>query len=249
MAWLYYLLEANLYLLIFYGFYRLFLQNETFYSSNRYYLLLTSTIAFLLPILQLGLLKPKPIIENIALELPLVYTEETVTALPVAPVQGVFNFLDYLYPIYLAIALCFAIKLIIGLLKIIKLWLKAKKLRNGQVTLVELQDQAAFSFFNLLFIHPHLAKKQTVLNHEMVHIKQKHSFDILFFELLQIICWFNPILYFIKKDIKLLHEYIADEQSTSEEMQKHEYAMFLIENSFGLTPTALTNQIFNQSIL
>jgi hypothetical protein len=249
MAWLYYLLEANLYLLIFYGFYRLFLQHETFYNSNRYYLLLTSVTAFLLPILQLGLLKPIPIVETLALEIPVAYAPESITATPLTPIQETFHFVDYLYPLYLCIALCFTIKLSIGLFKIIKLWLNAKKLRSGHITLVELQDQAAFSFFNLLFIHPHLAKKQTVLNHEMVHIKQKHSFDILFFELVQIICWFNPIIYFIKKDIKLLHEYIADELSTSTDMQKHEYAMFLIENSFGLTPTALTNQIFNQSIL
>jgi hypothetical protein len=83
----------------------------------------------------------------------------------------------------------------------------------------------------------------------MVHIKQKHSFDILFFEIMQIICWFNPVIYFIKRDAKLLHEYIADEQSAGLESEKHTYAMFLIENSFGNLTTPLTNQFFNQSIL
>ena len=58
MNWLYYLLEANLYLVLFYGFYRLFLQNETFYNLNRYFLLLSTLISFALPILQLGFLKP-----------------------------------------------------------------------------------------------------------------------------------------------------------------------------------------------
>ncbi|MFI5453596.1 M56 family metallopeptidase [Pedobacter sp. UC225_61] len=146
--------------------------------------------------------------------------------------------------------MCFALKLALSLSKIIGIWLKAKKAKSGNVTLIELNEQTtAFSFFNLLFIHPHLVEKETVLNHEMVHIKQKHSLDILFFEVLQMICWFNPIIYFIKKDIKLLHEYIADELSTNSGLQKHEYAMFLIENSFGIAPTPLTNQIFNQSIL
>ncbi|MFD0940857.1 M56 family metallopeptidase [Pedobacter boryungensis] len=251
MDWLYYLLEANLYLLIFYGFYRLFLQNETFYNSNRYYLLLSSATAFILPVLQLGFLKPTPIVDNLIFPAPIVYEGASSSSISASSaVVENFNFMDYLYPIYLGIVLCFAFKLALSLSKIIKIWLKAKKAKTGNVTLIELKDQTtAFSFFNLLFIHPHLAEKETVLHHEMVHIKQKHSLDILFFEVLQIICWFNPIIYFIKKDIKLLHEYIADELSTNSGLHKHEYAMFLIENSFGVTPTPLTNQIFNQSIL
>ncbi|RZJ49390.1 MAG: hypothetical protein EOO44_18365 [Flavobacterium sp.] len=250
MDWLYYLLEANLYLLLFYGFYRLFLQNETFYNSNRYFLLLTSIIAFISPIMQLGLLKPAPVIDNVLYPPPIIYSNEQFAKITFAPVQETFSITDWLYPTYLIIAICFAIKLGISLFKIIQLWLKAKKAKTGKITLIELQEQTtAFSFFNLLFIHPHLAEKETVLNHEMVHIKQKHSLDILFFELLQIICWFNPMIYFIKNDIKLLHEYIADELSTNSGIQKHEYAMFLIENSFGVAPTPLTNQIFNQSIL
>jgi hypothetical protein len=252
MDWLYYLIEANLYLLIFYGFYRLFLYNETFYNSNRYYLILSSITAFILPILQIGYLKP---IETVAdsSAAGLVYGEGsfvTQSTIPADQMIHPFSFSDYIYPIYLFIAFCFAIKLTIGLVKITKLWFNANKTNAGAITLIELNEQTtAFSFFNLLFIHPHLVDKQTVLKHEMVHIKQKHSIDILFFEVLQIICWFNPLIYFIKRDITLLHEYIADELTTSNDIHKHEYAMFLIENSFGITPTPLTNQIFNQSIL
>jgi len=249
MNWLYYLLEANLYLAAFYGFYRLLLHKETFYSSNRYFLLLTSAVAFILPIMQLGFLKPTPVINNEAFGPTIFYTEDQ-AKVPSTPIQESFNLTDWLYPIYLIIALVFTIKLGISILKIIHLWLKAEKTKTGNITLIELKEQTtAFSFFNLLFIHPNLIEKQTVLNHEMVHIKQKHSIDILFFEVLQIFCWFNPIIYFIKKDIKLLHEYIADDLSTNFGIQKHEYALFLIQNSFGVAPVPLTNQIFNQSIL
>lgn len=238
MDWLYYLLEANLYLIIFYGFYRLLLQNQTFYNSNRYYLLASSLTAFALPILQIGYLKPAP-----KEFVQLVYTN-----LP--PTQPTWNLSDYLYMAYILIAFAFAIKLLVAIGKIMGLWLGAKKHKNGNFTLIELQHaNEAFSFFNLLFIHPQMAEKQVVLKHELVHIKQKHSLDVLFFELLQIVCWFNPIIYFIKKDVKLLHEYIADELSATTNQQKHEYVMFLIENSFGVVPHQLTNQFFNQSIL
>jgi len=252
MDWLYYLLEANLYLLIFYGFYRLFLHGETFYTNNRYYLLLSSIGAFIFPILQLGFLNPMPQVVDSALAFPqpILYTEAELANRASAPVALSIDYTTYLYPIYLIICCFFVLKLILSLSKIVRLWLTAKKDRSGTITIVELEkEHSAFSFFNLLFIHPQLAAKQTVLKHEMVHIKQKHSLDILFFEIIQIICWFNPFIYFIKKDIKLLHEYIADELTTNKDIQKHDYAMFLIENSFGVAPTPLTNQIFNQSIL
>ena len=252
MDWLYYLLEANLYLLIFYGFYRLFLHGETFYTNNRYYLLLSSIGAFIFPILQLGFLNPMPQVVDSALAFPppVLYTEAELANRASAPVALIIDYTTYFYPIYLIICCFFVLKLILSLSKIVRLWLTAKKDRSGTITIVELEkEHSAFSFFNLLFIHPQLAAKQTVLKHEMVHIKQKHSLDILFFEIIQIICWFNPFIYFIKKDIKLLHEYIADELTTNKDIQKHDYAMFLIENSFGVAPTPLTNQIFNQSIL
>jgi hypothetical protein len=247
MNWLYYLLEANFYLLIFYAFYRLFLHDETFYSANRYFLLLSSLIAFALPLMQIGLLKPAPLVEMINYQIVDADSLNQLAAQPIAPEP--FDFTLLLYPIYLIIAAGFAIKLAMSVAKIIKMWISADKQRSGTIVLVKLNNNAAFSFFNLLFIHPHLADKKAVVAHEMVHIKQKHSFDILLFEILQILCWFNPIIHFIKKDIKLLHEYIADELSTNADMQKHEYAMFLIENSFGVAQTALTNQFFNQSIL
>lgn len=249
MEWMYYLLEANLYLLLFYGFYKLFLQHETFYNSNRYFLLLSTLTAFVLPVLQLGFLKPAPIVDHALFPPPVLYTVDELASITSNPVAEPTSY-TYLYPIYLFVAFVFAIKLIFSLIKIISLWAKADKKSTGKITIIELDAQkTAFSFFNLLFIHPHLAEKETVFKHELVHIKQKHSLDILFFEILQIICWFNPIVYFIKKDIKLLHEYIADDLSTKQGMHKHEYAMFLIENSFGVMPTPLTNQIFNQSIL
>lgn len=248
MSWLYYLLEANLYLILFYGFYRLLLQNETFYSLNRYFLLASTFISFVLPVFQLGFLKPSQYQYHgdMLYEIPPPPMEPPSSA----DISSSFAVINWLYLFYLLVAFFFALKLSFSIYKIIKIWLKAKKHTAGDITLVEVNGEStAFSFFNLLFIHPGLAHQPAVLKHEMVHIKQKHSFDVLFFELVQIISWFNPVLYFIKKDIKLLHEYIADELTTSTDMHKHEYALFLIQNSFGLRAQPITNQIFNQSIL
>lgn len=242
MNWLYYLLEANLYLAVFYGFYRLFLHKETFYSLNRFYLIIATLIAFSLPLLQIGYLN------NVFGRQQDVYT--VVIPSKITEKDLSFTISDLIICGYLIITAAFALKMCFSIYKIIVLTIHAKKETAGTVTYVELPDaDTAFSFFNLLFLNPGVTAKNTVLKHEMVHIRQKHSLDIIFFEIIQIIAWFNPATYFIKKEIKLLHEYIADEITTNTDMHKHEYAMFLIQNSFGVVPSRLTNQIFNQSIL
>jgi hypothetical protein len=248
MNWLSYLLEANLYLLVFYGFYFLFLRKETFYSANRYYLLGTTAISFVLPILQIGQLKPQQVIDQLT-QVTSINGEFQAMNQPVAGAEAVFNLSAYVYAIYIFVAFCFAIKLFLSISKLFQIWRKAEKRRNGSVVVILIKEEAAFSFFNFLFIHPQLVDEPAILKHELVHIRQQHSVDIVFFELLQLISWFNPVAYLIQKDIKLLHEYIADELSTADGLQKHEYAMLLISNSFGVAPIPLTNQFFNQSIL
>ncbi|MGA9648669.1 hypothetical protein, partial [Pedobacter sp.] len=170
MNWLYYLLEANLYLSIFYGFYRLFLHKETFYVLNRYYLILSSLIAFLIPFLQMGFLN-KDIIQN-----------EHVIYQQIQIDKSLFTVENILLFIYTLTAMFFLSKMIWGLRYIIHLLKKSgKRIENG-VTVIELSNtKTAFSFFNFLFIDPQLPRRNTILNHEMAQIKQKQSLDVLFF--------------------------------------------------------------------
>lgn len=246
MTWIYYLLEANLYLAVFYGFYRLFLHQETFYSINRYFLILVTMVSFALPICKVGYINSlfaKP--QTSTLQITTVeYEKVNVVATNIPELSTV------LYIIYILVAIGFLLRMLISLAGIFNVYFKAKKQKINNVMFVELDSyQSAFSFFNILFINPNVTQKNTVLKHEMIHITQKHSADILFFEFIQIISWFSPIVYFIKKDIKLLHEYIADDLTTTADVQKHDYALFLIQNSFGVVPNKLSNQIFNQSLI
>jgi hypothetical protein len=246
MTWLYYLLEANIYLMVFYGFYRAFLEQETFYGLNRTYLISASLFSFIIPFLQIGGLNQ---LIHSSRNIYLLETDNNLQK--VKSGNLFFEFIEEsLTIIYLLVATYFIIKLVISLYKIISLAWKARRKRSGGVVYIELNSPvAAFSFFHLLFINPSSEERQTILKHEMVHIRQNHSMDILFFEILKIINWFNPMVWLIQKDIKLLHEYIADEITTNADVEKHDYAMFLIKNSFGVSPDHLTNQIFNQSIL
>jgi beta-lactamase regulating signal transducer with metallopeptidase domain len=246
MNWLYYLLEANLYLAVFYGFYRLCLHRETFYTLNRFFLILSAFISFLLPLLKVSSIYSLfSTAETGRMVVTTVKLEKANTGAALW-----FNLQTVIYALYFLIAALLLIRMIISLTGIFKVYYKASRYKIDNVIYVELDNQqSAFSFFNILFINANVTEKKTVLKHEMIHISQNHSADILFFELLQIISWFSPVVYMIKQDIKLIHEYIADELTTASDVHKHDYALFLIENSFGVVPAKLSNQIFNQSLI
>ncbi|MFD2288364.1 hypothetical protein GJU39_03690 [Pedobacter petrophilus] len=233
-----YLLEANLYLIIFYGFYKLFLHKETFYTLNRYFLILSTLMAFTIPFFQLGFLQTNGV------ESQIMINQKTEASTSILTIDQIIFIIYSLLAIFFLSRLAWRFKNLFRLLK------RSNVRIENDVTIIELKNtKSAFSFFNLLFIDPELPHINTIMHHEMTHIRQKHSLDVLFLEIIGSLNWFNPIIYWLKNDIKLLHEYLADEETTGKGIEKYEYAMFLIQNSYGNQSIQLTNQIFNSSIL
>jgi hypothetical protein len=194
-------------------------------------------LAFIVPFFQLGYLKKEVLMD---------YTG----FIQVQEQAPLFNIENICLLLYSVVSLFFILKIVWGLRYIKRLIKNATKSKENGITLIEVKDsKMAFSFFNLLFIDPAMSQRNTIVKHEMVHINQIHSLDILLFELIKISSWFNPITYFIKDDIKLIHEYLADEETTQKDIAKYEYALFLIQNSYGNQEVILTNQFFNSSIL
>ena len=251
MNWLSYLLEANLYLLVFYSFYKLLLHKDTFYVLNRYYLLITSLTAFVLPFFQLGFLRlPETSYHDVQAIDTGKFTPLSGQAAAIQLQEPVFSLNHVLITMYAIVALFFLGKLMFGLFRIINMRKHAIATLENGIQLIDIkQSKAAFSFFNLLFLDQQLPEKDTILKHELAHIRQKHSIDVLLFEIIQILNWFNPIVYLIRKEVKLNHEYLADEASTKCEAEKYDYALFLIRYSSGIENLPLTNSIFSSSIL
>ena len=251
MNWLYYLLESNLYLVLFYGFYKLFLHKETFYAINRYYLIFSSLTAFILPFFQLGFLKNTVPVDT---SYPIFPQTDPINfntfQIPTTVTETFFNTSNITIIIYLSITSLLLLRLVISLISLINLRKNTYTVLENGISLIALKESKhAFSFFNLLFIDPQLAEQSTILKHELVHIKQKHSIDVIYFEILNAVNWFNPIAYFIKNNIRLIHEYIADEETTKHGVEKYDYSLFLIQNSSGIQNLTLTNQIFSSSTL
>lgn len=137
------------------------------------------------------------------------------------------------------------------LYKIVSLTRKYEVYKKAGYTLVLLPNQTkAFSFFNFIFLGKEIPKSQQVqiIDHELVHSKQKHSFDLLFFEFLKIMMWFNPIIFLYQKRITLVHEYISDEVVAKSET-KEIYINNLLSNFFQVESIAFVNQFYNQTFI
>ena len=207
MNWLRYLAEANLYLGIFYLCYCLFLSKETHYLLNRIYILFACILSFIIPVVQLGILKPSEAQSTYtALHLPLQYVALSHT--PVGHRQATnFVLQDYVLYAYLLGVAILLVLLTFKLYQLLKLTRTKYIVTNAGYKLIYICDSnTAFSFFNYLFVGTNTPQVETIIRHELVHIRQKHSFDIILLEVIKIINWFNPLIYLLQKSLKTIHD-------------------------------------------
>lgn len=152
----------------------------------------------------------------------------------------------------LAVSLVLFVRLLIGIYKIyqMKNQYQGKELKGVRFYITDLHD-APFSFFKNLFwkksieIDSDLGKQ--ILKHEMVHIEQKHSWDKIFIEFVQAVFWFNPIFYWIKKELFLIHEYLADKKAVKQNDTKA-FAQMLLASKFSGTHLPATSPFLSSNL-
>ncbi|QIL39793.1 TonB family protein [Pedobacter sp. HDW13] len=234
MSFAHYLLQVNLYLVVFYGVYKLLLDKETYFTLNRIYLVSAGVLSLCIPFIRLEWLTEHKAAQQVyttvnweaVLQQATVVTERN---------NGLIWANVFVY-IYCAGILFFLGRLVFNLLAVKKMLVPGKA-------------GVAFSFFGKKIIDQNLPQMDVIDIHEQAHIKQWHTVDILFFEILGIITWLNPIIYLYKKAIKNIHEFLADELAAAYQGDKAEYAMLLLSKSFGILPNALTNNFLDKSLI
>ena len=198
--------------------YDLFLRKETFFNYNRAYLLITSMLSLVLPFIKFPDLKAMTT-KDVVIQLPEVFIGTkmpTQNDIQIAEQAGIIIEQPSTPLWQIIVFVGGIIALTIFLYKIIKLyWMKHQNPKHwrGNVLIVKLlKSSAAFSFFNTIFLGERIPEEEqpTIYEHELVHIKEWHSLDLLYIEVLRIVLWFNPLVYMYQNRIKELHEYIAD---------------------------------------
>lgn len=228
-----------------YAVYWLVLRKHTYFNFNRFYLLAALLLSFGAPwVTFTEEIKIKSSSTPIYLD-PELMTQTTPQAEPVVSTEAV---LLGLYVIGLLVMLG---RLGYRLLHLSRLINEGDKQRIGGYVLVKntAGNVSSFSFLNYLVIAENDSSAYTdvILRHELVHIKQRHSWDLLLIEVVQALCWFNPILIYYKRSLKEIHEFIADELAT--EGDRFGHARRLASYALGVPPQVLTNNFFDVSQL
>lgn len=242
-----YIVQVVLFQALFLAVYDFFLQKETFFKWNRFYLLSTPILSFIIPLFKLESFQ-KTIPQEYIEQLPTVFLNPQEVIVQANQYSSTHN--------YLAIAFYIGLVLFLGLFliklfKIFQLISTNKVLKKENYSLVLLDDrQSAFSFFKYIFINKHLLKSEDlqIIKHELVHCKQRHTLDLLFFEILKIMLWFNPMVYVYQKRITLLHEYISDAEVVLA-TNKKTYFNRLLAETFNVENISFVNQFFKHSLI
>ena len=239
-----YLLKSTACLSIFLLFYKWVLEKEQMHQLKRFYLLGALCCSFCIPLITFTYyINPEPITE----------VNPQGLVMETSASDGTSYLPTLLWSVYGLGVLVFGIRFIKNLLSI-RYSIKTNETIAQSSFLYVLLKAATVphTFFNYIFLNTdHYKNDQIpaeVLLHEQAHAKQKHSIDILFIEIIQVLFWFNPLLYFIKKAIKLNHEFLADEAVLNQGTDTKQYQELLLASSSGAHQFQLANAINYSSI-
>tara|TARA_R110002049_G_scaffold73909_7_gene190915 strand:+ start:967 stop:2514 length:1548 start_codon:yes stop_codon:yes gene_type:complete len=241
-----YIIQVTLFQVLFLAIYDFFLSKETFFTKNRWYLLSTPILSFLLPLVKIPSFQ-KAVPEEYIVLLPEIILSPEKVIQEASWYQSV-SYIDILFGCGVII---FSVLFLLKLLQIISLIRSYKLIKKEGYSLVIIPNQTkAFSFFNYIFLGNNIpeSQKEQVIAHELVHSKQKHSLDLLLFEFLKIIMWFNPMIFIYQKRITLVHEYISDEVATKNNT-KDNYINQLLSSFFQVENIAFINQFYKQTLI
>jgi bla regulator protein blaR1 len=215
--------------------YYLFLEREKMYRFNRFYLLFSILFSFIIPLATIRISSSINLVSE-TINLANNSFSNSVIRQTQPSISG-YNTLSFipllLYIIVTAFLICrFFINIFIILFKI---------KNNNSVPFFEARlvltgdKRGPYSFFKYIFIHREDHEKgiieKEIIGHELTHVKQKHSLDILFFELLLCFVWFNPLLLLYRKAIQLNHEFLADEFVINSLSDTQTYQLLLLDKA------------------
>lgn len=244
-----YFIKVNIAIALFYLFYRLFFAGDTFWKARRFYLTFTLLLAFVYPFfsIQNWLQSQEPMQTFVANYGML--QEFTITP---TPEENSISVETIIGGIYALVSGGLFIRMIIQLLSIYKIRRKGERIIYDGKSLISLEKEITpFSFFGDIYINPALhteREMQQILAHELTHVKQLHSLDVLIAEIVTLICWINPAAWLLKREIRQNLEYLADNKVIESGFDTKNYQYHLLQLSYQIPDYKLTNK-FNISPL
>ena len=143
--------------------------------------------------------------------------------------------------IYLLGVAVMATLFLVKLVRLVALIIRSPKRKmNGYTAVFTHKEQGSFSFFRYAFF-PDESVSPDIVRHEMSHIAHGHSWDILFVEIIMILQWFNPFIYFYRRELQSLHEYSADHDVVISGVDKKNYMMLILQQCTAVDFSSMSN--------
>jgi beta-lactamase regulating signal transducer with metallopeptidase domain len=243
-----YFLKANLLIAVFYLTYYFLVQKETFFNSNRWFLLFGLFASVSIPLFfikKIVLIEaPKLVVNNLS--------SATNTHINSVVDEPTIDWYNILLIIYLIISIFLILKIVSELVSFFKL-IKNKEITvNKPFAMVDINENInPFSFFKYIVFNSTKytnSELENILNHEKVHSKEKHSIDVLIAKIYCTVFWFNPFVWLYKKAIIQNLEYIADQKAIKNIEDKKAYQMTLLKAVTDHNCLSITNS-FYQSLI
>lgn len=246
---IYYFLQVVFCSAIMMGYYWLVLRDNKFHQYNRFYLLAIAALSWIIPLIKIQWNET-----NFSEDTNIYYLLSAVAANN-TEIESSFKLNWYniswqngLKLLYIGGALLLLASLVVSMFRIYQLYKSNNSSSLGQIDLVITNATGTpYSFFKYIFWNEAIDMTSTtgqqILQHEITHVKEKHSYDKLFVELILIAGWFNPFFWLIKKELHMIHEFIADKKCV-DNGDTASLAQMLLTAAYPQHQFSLTNSFF-----
>lgn len=211
-----YLLQVNVGLILFYALYKLVCTRDTFFCSRRFILIVSLVLPFILPFIDVRewLESRDRMIMLTHFDYSAVLPEIVVGSEAAETGNRVLVLSEWIGYLYLAGIVVLLVRLAVQAFSLYRLIVRMPEKEINGVRIKCLNDPSGpFSFFGWIFMNPAAVKEDEIseiLTHEMAHVKQHHSVDVLLAEMVSICCWMNPFAWLLKREVRLNLEFLAD---------------------------------------
>ena len=211
-----YLLQVNLGIILFYALYKLICTRDTLFNSRRLILMLALILPFIIPLIDIRewMETRDSLVMLTNFDYSTTIPEIIVGTAGTEPGNQVFVISEWIKNIYIAGILALSVRLIVQAISLYLIILRTPEKTVNGIRIKCMKDKSGpFSFFNWIFLNPDNVQEEEmneILTHEMAHVRQKHSIDVIISELVNICCWINPFAWLMKREVILNLEFLAD---------------------------------------
>jgi TonB-dependent SusC/RagA subfamily outer membrane receptor len=244
---LYYLLQVLVCSAVLMVYYLLVLRNKKFHQYNRFYLLGVALVSWMVPLIKIVWEQERSGVRQVDL-LNVVAVNNSEMEAMVTSQQQSLDWVSLLPHLYVGISVFLLVAMLVSLYRIYKIYTTHECSNLQQFYLVMTREKGTpFSFFSYIFWNAEIdiqtpAGKQ-ILQHELTHVTQYHSIDKIVIQLNLIAGWFNPFFWLLKKELDMIHEFIADKKSV-EHGDAASLAQMLLTTAYPGQQFPLTNPFF-----